>query len=225
MVFVTGDTHGDFSRFTSSAAHRINKGDTIIVLGDFGFLWNGSKKEKRFLKKLSKKKYNVLFLDGPHENYDMLRDIPVSEWNGGQVQFIEGNLMHLMRGEIYTIESKKYFVFGGGEGAERDLRKHTNTWWEDEMPSAEQMQNGISRLEQHDNKVDYILTHEYPGKGVGYFANKAHQNGLNAYLSMIEGKVEYKRWYFGSLHIDKQLSKRMYTIFQEILPVDSGQED
>lgn len=219
MVYVTGDTHGDFSRFTSPAARRLRRGDTLIVLGDFGFLWSGSKKEKHLIKKLSKMKYNILFLDGPHENYDMLRDTPVSEYCGGRVQVIEGTLMHLLRGEVYTIENQKYFVFGGGEGDDRDLRTESNTWWEDEMPSAEQMQNGISRLEQHGNKVDFILTHEFPGKGMGYFANKTRQNGVNAYLSMIENRVQYKYWYFGSLHVDKQLSKRMYAVFQKILPV------
>lgn len=65
MVYVTGDTHGDFSRFTSPAARRLRRGDTLIVLGDFGFLWDGSRKEKKVLKKMSRLKYSVLFLDGP----------------------------------------------------------------------------------------------------------------------------------------------------------------
>lgn len=221
MVYVTGDTHGDFSRFKSRAARRLRRGDTLIVLGDFGFIWDGSKKEKRILKKLSKKKYNILFLDGPHENYDMLRNIPISEWNGGRVQVIEGNLMHLLRGEIYNIENESYFVFGGGECADRDMRDEADTWWEEEMPSAEQMQYGRMRLKEHGNKVDYILTHEYPGRGAGFFGTSGRQNGLNAYLGLIASEIEYKRWYVGSLHIDRSLSKRLHAVFQQICPVNA----
>ena len=100
MVYITGDTHADFSRFTSPAARRLKAGDTLIVCGDFGFLWDGSAREKRLLKKLGARPYSVLFLDGPHENYDLLRELPVSEWNGGRVQVVEGNLMRLLRGEV-----------------------------------------------------------------------------------------------------------------------------
>lgn len=42
MIYVTGDTHGDIERFKSSGIHKLKKGDSIIVCGDFGFVWDGS---------------------------------------------------------------------------------------------------------------------------------------------------------------------------------------
>ena len=45
MIYVTGDTHGDLSRFETGGARRLKKNDTVIVCGDFGFLWDGSPKE------------------------------------------------------------------------------------------------------------------------------------------------------------------------------------
>ena len=42
MIYVTGDTHGDIERFKSSGIHKVKKGDSIIVCGDFGFVWDGS---------------------------------------------------------------------------------------------------------------------------------------------------------------------------------------
>lgn len=219
MVYVTGDTHGDFSRFQSRAARRLNKNDMLIVLGDFGFLWDGSKEEQRLLKRLGKLKYPVLFLDGPHENYDLLKQYPVTEWNGGRVQIIDGNLMHLMRGQVFTIDNETYFVCGGGEDPDIDLRKY----WEEAMPSAEEMLAGRQCLKDHSNKVDYILTHEPSGKARGFMgmkaANLARLNGINAYLNLIEDAVEYKHWFFGSLHLDKPLSKRHLSVFQNIVPV------
>ena len=220
MVYITGDTHGDFTRFTSPAAHRLRKDDTLIVCGDFGFLWDGGKKEQRLIKKLGKLPYTVLFLDGRHENYELLRGYPVTEWSGGLVQVIEGSLMHLMRGEVYTIEYETYFAFGGGESTDHDMRSNAITWWEEEMPSAEEMLTGRRHLEEHGNKVDFILTHEPSGKASGYMGDKsARLDGVNVYFNQIEDTVEYVRWFFGCLHLDKPMSKRHLAIFRKIVPV------
>ena len=100
MVYVTADLHGDATRFHSKEIRRLKKGDTLIVLGDFGFLWQGTPKEKKLLKKLGKKRYQILFLDGAHENFDLLEQYPVEEWSGGQVHRIDGSLKHLMRGDL-----------------------------------------------------------------------------------------------------------------------------
>ena len=219
MVYITGDTHGDFSRFTSPAARRLRKGDTLIVLGDFGFLWDGGKKEQNLIKKLGNLRYSILFLDGRHENYDLLREYPVTEWNGGRVQVIEGNLIHLMRGEVYTIEYETYFTFGGGESTDHDFRENSKTWWEEEMPSADEMLTGLRHLDEHNNQVNFILTHEPSGKASGYMTKKGRLDGVNVYLNQIEEKVKYTRWFFGSLHLDKPMSNRHLAMFSQIMPV------
>ena len=64
MIYFTGDLHGDYDRFKSKELKKLKKGDTLIVCGDFGFLWDGSKKEQSILKKIEKLKYQVLFLEG-----------------------------------------------------------------------------------------------------------------------------------------------------------------
>ena len=56
MICVTGDLHGDISRFKSPVLKKLRRGDALIITGDFGCIWDGSKKEKRTLKKLGKKK-------------------------------------------------------------------------------------------------------------------------------------------------------------------------
>ena len=86
-------------RFQDSAFRHIKKGDTLIICGDFGFLWEGTAEEKKALKKLEKKKYEILFVDGIHENFDLLESYPEEEYAGGRVHRIGTNLRHLMRGE------------------------------------------------------------------------------------------------------------------------------
>ena len=47
MIYVTADLHGDATRLHTKEIRRLKKGDTLIVLGDFGFLWQGTPKEKK----------------------------------------------------------------------------------------------------------------------------------------------------------------------------------
>jgi hypothetical protein len=70
--------------------------------------------------------------------------------------------------------------------------------------------------------VDYILTHEYPGRTGLYFDKNGRQNGVNAYLGLIESEVEYRRWFFGSLHTDKVMSRSLISVFRGILPVEES---
>ncbi len=84
MVFITGDTHGDPNRLSKNNLKSLNEGDTLIVCGDFGFIWDRSKAEQKVLKELSKRKYNICFIDGTHENFDLLNAYPSTNWNGGK---------------------------------------------------------------------------------------------------------------------------------------------
>ena len=72
MIYVTGDTHGDIERFKSREMKKLGNGDTLIICGDFGFLWDDSRAERNALKKLASKDYTIAFVDGCHENFDML---------------------------------------------------------------------------------------------------------------------------------------------------------
>ena len=49
MVYLTGDTHGDIERFKHGKLRWLGKRDVVIVLGDFGFVWDGSKEERKKL--------------------------------------------------------------------------------------------------------------------------------------------------------------------------------
>jgi Icc-related predicted phosphoesterase len=214
VIYVTGDTHGEMQRFHSKEMRKLKKGDTLIICGDFGFLWDGGVKEEKCLRKLGKKKYQILFLDGTHENFDLLAKYPVEEWNGGRVQHISGNLYHLMRGEAYTIEGHKIFTFGGGESAEKQIRMEMKRWWPCEMPNLEEMRRGADNLRANGFEVDYIITHMPPKIDV------KTENQLEAYFSQIMKQTKYKKWFFGSQHIDRKITYKNYAVFNSVLPVE-----
>ena len=76
-------------------------------------------------------------------------------------------------------------------------------WWEAEMPTAGEMTHGLENLEAHGNQVDYVLTHEPSARSSGYLARGARIHGVNVYLTQVEERVRFKRWFFGCLHMDK----------------------
>ena len=129
MVYITGDTHGDLSKFKNPAFRRLKAGDVLIICGDFGFIWDGSRQEQAVLRKLQEKKFTIAFVDGCHENFDLLEHrYKTVRWRGGLAHLIAPNIFHMMRGEIYTIEQKTFFAFGGGHSQDFEYRKETKNW-------------------------------------------------------------------------------------------------
>lgn len=117
MIYVTGDCHGDFSRFSSKRfpdQKEMTKDDYVIVLGDFG-LWHDTKSERYWLRWLNDKPFTTLFVDGNHENFDRLYsdEFPVVNFHGGKAHQIRDHIFHLMRGYVFDLEGKTFFSFGG----------------------------------------------------------------------------------------------------------------
>ena len=143
MVYLTGDTHGDIDRFKHGKLRWLGKRDTVVVLGDFGFVWDGSKEEQKKLDWLRKRPYTLLFLDGSHENYDLLKQYPTEERFGGKVQALGGNVYHVCRGSVLELENKKYLCFGGAESQDVEDREPGVNWWREEMPCSVRLQSGL----------------------------------------------------------------------------------
>lgn len=220
LIYITGDTHGEYERLAPSRLKGLKKDDTLIVCGDFGFLWDGSKKENKILKKLGKRKYNICFIDGTHENFELLHSYGVSEWNGGKVHKIYDNLYHLMRGQVYTVEGKTIFTMGGGESPDIDIRSESDAWSRAEIPTQEELLEGARNLEKVNYDVDLVITHEPPMRIKGFLQLKDYDlmrvTALNAYLEELYESCKVKRWFFGSLHLDKYISSTHIAVFKNI---------
>lgn len=227
MIFVTGDMHGDAKIFKQPVFKNIKKDDTLIICGDFGFIWNGDKSERITLDKLSKKPYTICFVDGTHENFDLLSKYPVVEFAGGMAHKIRENIYHLLRGYVFEIEGEKIFAMGGGESPDIDIRFENNTWSKAEIPSAEEMKNGVLNLEKEKFEVDFIITHEPPQKIKAFLNLKDKENvrftGLNSYFEEINSSCKFTRWYFGSIHEDKFVSPSHIAVYRNLIKIQSGE--
>lgn len=223
MIYVTGDMHGDLDRLYSRDFRRLKKGDVLLVCGDFGYIFDGSKTEKQVVKFFSERKFVTAFVDGTHDNLERISRGRTTVWKGGMVHRIKGNLLHLMRGQIFEIEGNRIFTFGGGESVDKDMRVDFGNWWREEEPTPQEMAEGAKRLDEVNCQVDYIITYEPPAlvkSAMLLRRGDADQiNKLNGYLEEIGRACSFKHWYFGCLHEDRVITERHTCVFKKILPL------
>ena len=230
IIKITGDTHGSQQRMLDYIdAHKKNPDfDMLLVCGDFGYIFSGSKQEDLFLDYIEKGAgFEVIFVDGNHSNFPKIYSYPIETWNGGKVHKIRKNIRHLMRGEYYTIGSKTFFTFGGGYSIDKEWRlqyemiHHKKIWWKEEFPTNQEIEHAYANLEAHNWKVDYIITHSAPTNILPLVSEffissaKADVDIVNSTLEYIRQKTNFKHWYFGHYHGNKNIDDK-FTILYEI---------
>ena len=191
-IYVTGDIHGVPRRLSTSIfpeQKEMTRNDYVIILGDFGLVWSGDKEEAYWLKWLAEKPFTILFVDGNHENFDMLNTFPIIDFHRGKAHKIKDNIYHLMRGYVFDIDGKKFFAFGGARSHDikdgilhpsayepkkfkvirRTWRRKNKkfrikgiSWWQDELPTEEEMSRGIVSLKEVNMNVDFVISHCAP---------------------------------------------------------------
>lgn len=211
MIYITGDTHGDIEIFSERRLGQLKKGDTLIVTGDFGFIWDNSKEEIKNLKKLSKKKFDILFVEGAHENFDRLKEFEEVTLHEGKARKILDNVYCLERGELYLIEGRTVFALGGGLPPEADVTEPSPS-----LPTDEELEYAVVNIQEQHRHLDLIITHEAPASVKRLIDRNAAINDLNIFLDTVMHNTRYGKWYFGSLHEDKALSENLICVFEEV---------
>lgn len=223
-IFITGDIHGeiDIHKLNSKSfpeGNNLTKEDYVIICGDFGLVWGNSQEKisQYWQKWLDNKPWTTLFVDGNHEDFTLLNSYPVSEWHGGQVHQISTSIIHLMRGELYDIGGYSFFTFGGGFSHDVYWRTEGISWWQSELPTHDEVNHTLTNLEKANYKADIIITHDVPTditQFLGYFGEYKNNNmyiydseyeDINKFLQYIKDNTDYKAWFMGHYHIDKDI--------------------
>lgn len=276
MIFVTGDTHGSdgvMNRFNMDSfpeQKEMTKEDYVIVLGDWGVHWknnfkNGKicledkaalpgkdgeiKEETHTLDWLEEKNFSTLFIDGNHECFPRLNSYPVVDFKGGLAHEIRPSVHHLMRGEIFEVNKKRIFAFGGasshdiGDGIldpadyktkeqlnkaikkgyqERKMFRVKNlSWWEEELPNQKEMDNGWDHLEKAHYDVDFILTHTAPASMLAILGGGLYQiSDFEKFLEQVKILTDYKYWFFGHLHENRRINEKDYLLYEQIIRIE-----
>lgn len=206
-IFVSGDIHStlDINKLDQFIGREdLDENDFLIICGDTGICGFSKKQEAATREYLRNLPMTVLFADGNHEQFDALNSYPIDEWHGGKVHIIEPGIIHLMRGQVYEIEGKKFFVFGGAYSIDRDYRELGVTYFEEELASEEEFEEGWRNLEENDYNVDYIISHTGPYEVIIELGYECHDVELEQlrFLQEVADRVEFTDWYFGHFHED-----------------------
>lgn len=216
-VYITGDTHGrmDIDKLFSANfdENGLTKDDYVIIVGDFGLIWDApgdtnphAVLNEKTIDWLDSKPWTTLFVDGNHENHDALAAYPVSTWHGGQVHFIRGSVIHLMRGEMFDIDGDRYFAMGGAASIDKDCRVPGISWWSSELPDDAEMQHAIDTLDAYGWTCDYMLTHDCPSDvkfELGCRTGATYSmDSYSQWLQYLADNLSFSRWFFGHYHED-----------------------
>lgn len=252
MIYITGDTHGNFRRFLPRyfpAGRELRREDYIIICGDFGGVWDNTTASVRLLDELADKPFTILFVDGNHENFDMLNKMPVLHWHGGVAHEVRKNILHLMRGQIFDIGGLTFFTMGGAsshditdgilepdapnfrqerrrlkrQGAQ--FRINHESWWQEELPCDAEYEMALHNLKKADWKVDCILTHCAPTSIAGMLDRHYRPDRLTDFLEIVREKCLFDYWFFGHYHSDSTINERFLLLWERMVALTTDEAD
>ena len=222
-TFLKGDIHGNlFEVIDFINRFNLGKNDNIIILGDCGIAWRKDKKDLAQNIKLWNECGNgvkLYFIDGNHENFNILNSLPI-ENNMGK---IADNIYHLRRGQVYEFENKKILVCGGADSIDKYRRIENFTWWKEEAISQETIDDIPA------GHYDYVLTHCCPRsvfeKNRIYLStlqfldeNKINHSSEDM-LEQLKNKITFDHWFFGHYHINRNLDEKFTCLFEDFMEV------
>lgn len=240
MVYITSDIHGAFD------IHKINpreflpgqhmtKDDYLVICGDFGCLWDGGSSDQFWMNWLESLPWTTVFIDGNHENFDVISSYPAVDWKGGKTRQIRSNVFYLMRGEIFDFGGKSWLALGGGFSHDAQFRTQGLNWWNEEIFTEQEACNARKNLEKRNWKVDCVLSHnvflahplhdKYEQDMSIYTDDRIHQQ---QFLEEIRKKTDYGAWFCGHYHKDRVDffdSKPCFMLYDRVENVDTLLEE
>ena len=224
MIYLTGDTHGDFGRISHFCKiNNTSKNDILIILGDAGINYYGEKKDivnKKYIQSLP---ITLFCIHGNHEN--RVTNIPSYQLsyfgkfdNNVYVEEEYPNILFAIDGSVYTINKSKCLVMGGAYSVDKYYRiSHAYNWWEDEQPSKEIKKYITKLVNSKGNSINYILSHTCP---IRYEPNEWFIDGLQQETidksteiwldSLYDELPNVKKWYCGHYHGEKTIDNMRF---------------
>lgn len=250
MVYLTGDTHAIFSRFKPfifRESETMTKDDVVIILGDFGGVWYDCPEERDKLNWLNAQPFTTCYVDGNHECFDRYYtdEFPVVDFHGGKAHQIRDSIFHLMRGNVFDFEGKKFFAMGGARSHDisdgildetdfdnpfefeetvyrwrlegRMFRIKGLSWWEQEIPSQEEFDFAEKTLKENNYEVDYVISHCLP-QDVASAVGFTESDKLTTWFNkiLLEDKLKFHRWYCGHYHMDTTVMGKFHIMCDRI---------
>ena len=229
MIYLTGDTHGYFSRIEMFCREKnTSQEDILIILGDAGINIDLGRRDQRVKEYTDQLPITLFCIHGNHEQRPyVILTYEEKKWHGGNVYYEKEhpNVLFAKDGEIYDFGGKKAIAIGGAYSVDKFIRiVRGMPWFDNEQPSEEIKRRVEEQLEKNGWKIDYVLSHTAPLKyePTEVFLPSINQSTVDKsteiWLGELEDKLEYKKWYCGHYHTAKRIDKiqLMYEDFDEL---------
>jgi len=244
--FITGDKHRDFE-YVKNFCRDMNtrKKDVLIVLGDAGFNFFGDIRDEKLKKEICDLNITLFCIHGNKENRPQnIGSYGLQNFCGGKVLYEPKypNILFAVDGEIYTFDGKKYMVVGGAHSVDkRRCLEENKPFWYDEMPNNTIKTTVEKKLQDENDSIYGMLTHTCPIKylptemfistcrnaeikskkknvRIKKYYKPDIDRSTEEWLGELENKIDYKIWYCGHYHIDKEIDK-FIMLYQKINPL------
>lgn len=181
------------------------------------------------------------------EKQRFMEGYPKADWHGGTVRVIRPSVLMLEPG-IFDLNGKKCFAYGGAPSHDvkdgildplrfpneasfmreyrsmyanfMQFRVKSVSWWEQEIPSPELETKAREALDNAGWKADFVFTHDCPRSTRAQLGFNDDLTSLDAFLEEVKQKLDYRHWYFGHFHMDKDMPGcTEYVMYQRITQI------
>lgn len=222
MIYLTGDTHGNFKRIKRFCEeNHTNVDDILIVLGDNGVNFTGGARDKWLKTSLANYPITFFLIRGNHDRRpSSLKTISKVSKFGNECYTEEySNIYYGIDGKQYLFDEKKCLVIGGAYSVDKFYRLEycPDAWFANEQLSEVEMKKIIDDVSG--KKYDFVLTHTAPEQMIPYESLPMRLTGIDKsmeyFFDKLHGNITYKKWYCGHFHIEKVVGN-MEFMFENI---------
>ena len=194
---------------------QLTREDNVIILGDAGICWRKDKKDMwEYIAKWERIDDTPMlyFIDGNHENFDILNSLPIHDDEG----ILSEHIRWLKRGAVKYFDNKKCLFIGGAESLDKDRRIKHLSWWEEESITEED----IKIIEE--GNYDYVFTHcaprsildEYLPLLVDFmFDQDAINHNSEDKLELVKNRINFSNWWFAHYHKNLRLDDKFMCLY------------
>jgi hypothetical protein len=150
-----------------------------------------------------------------------------------------------MRGQVYEIGGKRFFVMGGASSHDISggvlepgtpdfsmqrkkldaqgalYRVNHVSWWEEELPSNPEYKSAMTNLEHCGWKTDYIVTYCCPTSIVHALGDgKYVPDRLTDFFETVKNRCDFRYWIFGHYHENRTIEEKYILLYEQIIQLE-----
>lgn len=185
-VAFAGDWHANYAWARSAIYHAAEQGaETIVHVGDYGYDFRRTYIDA-VEAVLERTGLTLQFVDGNHENFTWLYEIPIGD--DGRRQ-ISARVHHLPRGYRWEWDGVRFLALGGAFSVDRRWRTLGDSWWAEEMITDADVEHAIAG-----GFTDVLVSHDCPtGVWIPGLERGAHYFPADAIAQATEHRKQLRK--------------------------------